>query len=247
MGSESGGSAISIHAPHTGRDLFRLSRLLWCLIFQSTRPIRGATLDHPDKYQYSFISIHAPHTGRDLIFWVPSSTSSFQSTRPIRGATLPLPILSILIMPFQSTRPIRGATLNVCILLLAFKYFNPRAPYGARRLQPPPECHHNKISIHAPHTGRDLLRSRHSSDKRNFNPRAPYGARRSAGVHGRVPCGISIHAPHTGRDVQFGYCVCRGLDISIHAPHTGRDLMRLVLDTNKTISIHAPHTGRDSK
>ena len=88
MGSGSGGSAISIHAPHTGRDLAdktvcaTLNRisihaphtgrdgLIKFLIkvldeFQSTRPIRGATKFTRNEIMTSNISIHAPHTGRD--------------------------------------------------------------------------------------------------------------------------------------------------------------------------------------
>ena len=57
------------------------------------------------------------------------------------------------------------------------------------------------ISIHAPHTGRDL------ADK--------------------TVCAtlnrISIHAPHTGRDVRVALVVVGAQGISIHAPHTGRD------------------------
>ena len=85
---------ISIHAPHTGRDFRQLHIMANCSIFQSTRPIRGATVVWPImrvsvvnfnprapygarpilQYRQSsacYISIHAPHTGRDafsLIF-----------------------------------------------------------------------------------------------------------------------------------------------------------------------------------
>ena len=38
-------AGISIHAPHTGRDPSPASELLQRLLFQSTRPIRGATLE----------------------------------------------------------------------------------------------------------------------------------------------------------------------------------------------------------
>ena len=102
------------------------------------------------------ISIHAPHTGRDL-------TQS---------------ISRICITQFQSTRPIRGATKpmgNGCGA--GCPYFNPRAPYGARRERESSNGQPKEISIHAPHTGRDAGEVRpHRS-----------GA-------------ISIHAPHTGRD-----------------------------------------------
>ena len=89
MGSGSGGSAISIHAPHTGRDNQPHSTTKSSNQFQSTRPIRGATYKKGDYkkearfqstrpirgatgYQYEdlrliVISIHAPHTGRDRL------------------------------------------------------------------------------------------------------------------------------------------------------------------------------------
>ena len=79
--------------------------------FQSTRPIRGATVPAFAVSVVPDISIHAPHTGRD-----------------VRSVLLPEPFL-----PFQSTRPIRGATDSLDDDMEVFLYFNPRAPYGARR------------------------------------------------------------------------------------------------------------------
>ena len=172
--------------------------------FQSTRPIRGAT--HPHKADNNIrphfnprapygarlpinactasnipISIHAPHTGRDFVcIFVFCKLTQFQSTRPIRGATcrfrphssgrcrsyfnprapygarLYSRRRSITIDRFQSTRPIRGATQ---VVTLAFRALG-------------------IISIHAPHTGRDVWLLKKVS--RLFD--------------------ISIHAPHTGRD-----------------------------------------------
>ena len=103
---------ISIHAPRAGRDLGKLDHGGLLFLFQSTRPVRGATLVRrfpilqSSKFQSTrpvrgatinlftcftlqlIISIHAPRAGRDT---VPSSASSafskFQSTRPVRGAT----------------------------------------------------------------------------------------------------------------------------------------------------------------
>ena len=56
---------------------------------------------------------------------------------------------------FQSTRPIRGATHIIYGVPYARLYFNPRAPYGARLEQTEEQFEIIKISIHAPHTGRD--------------------------------------------------------------------------------------------
>ena len=78
--------------------------------FQSTRPVRGATLIAVNRAPHVAISIHAPRAGRDA-----SSRSSmiapseFQSTRPVRGATKDQ-IAARMRKPFQSTRPVRGAT-----------------------------------------------------------------------------------------------------------------------------------------
>ena len=83
------------------------------------------------------ISIHAPHTGRD----------KFAGN------------MYILYDEFQSTRPIRGATCGQRRGMRLHHYFNPRAPYGARR-------------------ARYSFTNRRTS---YFNPRAPYGARREAG------------------------------------------------------------------
>ena len=104
---------ISIHAPHAGRDFFGYLVQLFIVyfnprapcgarldpsdsdfaklgLFQSTRPMRGATSRpaHPQHLQTK-ISIHAPHAGRDHVpSCVSMRISTFQSTRPMRGATV---------------------------------------------------------------------------------------------------------------------------------------------------------------
>ena len=102
---------ISIHAPHAGRDpprrLWSLRRIpyfnprapcgarLWTActparrsVFQSTRPMRGATMQRVQRGHDRVISIHAPHAGRDLgrvsMGFIPPE---FQSMRPVWGAT----------------------------------------------------------------------------------------------------------------------------------------------------------------
>ena len=81
--------AISILAPLTGRDQSaRASRTsMW--VFQSSRPLRGATGKLRAGDAWHGISILAPLTGRDGL---PEKHSRlhkiFQSSRPLRGATL---------------------------------------------------------------------------------------------------------------------------------------------------------------
>ena len=123
--------SISIHAPRAGRDVPNL-------------------LVVPP----ALISIHAPHAGRDhsgfcvdseIVYFNPRAPCGarplrmgvkkispiFQSTRPMRGATVQL-TRAILAMQFQSTRPMRGATYTQYNNSRFYKYFNPRAPCGAR-------------------------------------------------------------------------------------------------------------------
>ena len=102
------------------------------MLFQSTRPMRGAT----------------------LLPTLPFSVFLFQSTRPMRGAT-PKPSSNSAIQMFQSTRPMRGATLRCRVherhhvVSIHAPHagrdvsgrrsgqltpgFNPRAPCGARQ------------------------------------------------------------------------------------------------------------------
>ena len=123
---------------------------------------------------------------------------------------------------FQSTRPIRGATAEGASWDEELLNFNPRAPYGARHASELLQGVWLVISIHAPHTGRDL---------------AVGGAYET-----RM---ISIHAPHTGRDPggqQSGRAVC---DFNPRAPYGARRRDAYITRLEQTISIHAPHTGRD--
>jgi len=102
-------------------------------VFQSTRPMRGATAIFEPVYVNEQISIHAPHAGRD--HFQPEAESGkleFQSTRPMRGATRMASFVVGIFVIFQSTRPMRGATRRRGGNRRKQKHFNPRAPCGAR-------------------------------------------------------------------------------------------------------------------
>ena len=126
--------SISIHAPHTGRDPDMVNKAVTKMKFQSTRPIRGATRVRAGHSNCSkVISIHAPHTGRDKFMERLEVAKCYFNPRAPYGARL----------------------CNLYFNYSVNKHFNPRAPYGARRgglAQYGRVC---RISIHAPHTGRD--------------------------------------------------------------------------------------------
>ena len=246
-GPELGACAISIHAPHTGRDCCPVVDLASFILFQSTRPIRGATRPKMPiappisnfnprapygarrKIQIKnagkdIISIHAPHTGRDPDYQDGRHTGQL----------------------FQSTRPIRGATSPPWLCSQYADHFNPRAPYGARRPTTTREIPRTSgfqstrpirgatsvvlitdsvslISIHAPHTGRDSIKA----------------------TARELDISISIHAPHTGRDVRKSLIVAKPCIFQSTRPIRGATLICPTPRRYHHISIHAPHTGRD--
>ena len=59
--------SISIHAPRAGGDVQAKGDLSALAEFQSTPPVRGATVDVIPLYGVWAISIHAPRAGGDLL------------------------------------------------------------------------------------------------------------------------------------------------------------------------------------
>ena len=128
----SAGTSVSIHAPHAGRDQSCTIRKAqtrcfnprapcgarqhgFCIttaskMFQSTRPMRGATTGG-DKKKYLYL---------------------FQSTRPMRGATSQRSAARREDRSFNPRAPC-GARPQRYNTFIPFQGFNPRAPCGARR------------------------------------------------------------------------------------------------------------------
>ena len=150
---------VSIHAPHAGRDSIRAKRggrfrrfnprapcgarpiENWVesdnVKFQSTRPMRGATLRqrqsrescrsfnprapcgarpwlHSPFRSSVLVSIHAPHAGRDRAdIHDIDGLHGFNPRAPC-GARLLASSIAMGITGFQSTRPMRGATTAGC-------------------------------------------------------------------------------------------------------------------------------------
>ena len=189
-------------------------------IFQSTRPVRGATHQLYPVLVRRVISIHAPRAGRDKytrkyqVFYIHFNPRAPCGARLFLSSTFPRILL------FQSTRPVRGATRRCgrCC--------------GCRR-----------ISIHAPRAGRDV-RKAHRHPVPQISIHAPRAGRDSAGGDWFGDPQISIHAPRAGRDADRRWGQYTG-SISIHAPRAGRDLGHLPHPLVVDISIHAPRAGRD--
>ena len=194
-------SDISIHAPLAGCDRAADVLPYDFLIFQSTHPLRGATmLLCPLAGGCIDFNPRTPcgvrrHREGDVY---PSQDDFNPRTpcgvRPGRTVTVSGFVL------FQSTHPLRGATGSLHPVYLYTYYFNPRTPCGVRlggTIAPPKGLY---ISIHAPLAGCDA-----KFDSRLQNH------------------GISIHAPLAGCDAGLKRCRASGSTISIHAPLAGCD------------------------
>ena len=192
--------SISIHAPRAGRDQAWFSQTTANNLFQSTRPVRGAT----DYYNLIFnggnISIHAPRAGRDRHFLAVDRVGVRISIHAPRAG--------------RDYGGERGTVLE--------GYFNPRAPCGARLPGGSSwtDCYY--FNPRAPCGARLQDRGKRRGGVEDFNPRAPCGARlsltllRSVALYfnPRAPCGARLHkCPLYSRSIY----------ISIHAPRAGRD------------------------
>ncbi len=239
-------------------------------IFQSTRPLRGATrlpalvyalrsshfnprapcgarLESCNGYNITvIISIHAPLAGRD----------EAKATDKDR------------ILQFQSTRPLRGATRSTRRAWCASRHFNPRAPCGARRCCG--RASHRGIAFQSTRPLRGATStSTETTSAKAFQSTRPLRGATAAKSDRIVDADISIHAPLAGRD-SCGRCTrsacaifqstrpLRGATASgpgTRSPGTyfnprapcGARLLALLADVGEAlISIHAPLAGRDS-
>ena len=164
--------------------------------FQSTRPVRGATLFNPDHSIKDFISIHAPRAGRDKALVSRLTALVYFNPRAPCGARPAVVYATVTAAKFQSTRPMRGATAAI---ELGYNnvFISIHAPHAGRDDRVHGVTTGHSISIHAPHAGRDVIASRSRVVTVYFNPRAPCGARRRIRVrclsdlhfNPRAPCG----------------------------------------------------------
>ena len=214
--------------------------------FQSTHPLRGATITIRRSRRPSKISIHAPLAGCDqIVRGVCSATTHFNPRTPC--GVRPHPGSSgRKKRSFQSTHPLRGATRRRSRRTIAArisihaplagcdgtqsKYrqhsnnFNPRTPCGVRHANHRKYHSNGHISIHAPLAGCDKNRIKRTRAPRHFNPRTPCGV--------RLPKFIPIRSyvyfnPRTPCGVRLSNAVLVGTApvISIHAPLAGCDLI----------------------
>ena len=98
-------------------------------VFQSTRPMRGATLQRR-RGHFLFMNFNprAPCGARLETVEKVEVTLLFQSTRPMRGATITPASGWAGTATFQSTRPMRGATAHKTLMGEVQKIFQSTRP-----------------------------------------------------------------------------------------------------------------------
>ena len=220
------------------------------------------------KPAYRHFNPRAPCGARHPASRAPTGRRRFQSTRPVWGATCWAEALNLYFSGFQSTRPVWGATIGSTLCRRRGRYFNPRAPCGARQ----PETEVLAVCVRFQSTrpvwGATIKMDSHAGQLRNFNPRAPCGARRSKTAlylssqyfNPRAPCGARLGEdidncpknifqstrPVWGATSVLGRSPYRVTDFNPRAPCGARRKYAKCAVKYKDISIHAPRVGRDT-
>ena len=157
--------------------------------------MRGATVGDQVRPQSELISIHAPLAGCDIDDLIPYANNA----------------------KFQSTHPSRGATRAIWIPHSWRKYFNPRAPCGARPrrlIRPTPRP---TFQSTRPVRGATIF-SPASVLLALFQSTRPVRGATSKKPITELRCQISIHAPRAGRDCSdVARCSCQR-DFNPRAP-----------------------------
>ena len=128
-----------------------------CKQFQSTRPMRGATVRRSGGSRGTRrFNPRAPCGARPISASASMPPQVFQSTRPMRGATF-FKRINFFRLLFQSTRPMRGAT-DISKNPRRMKEFQSTRPMRGATSRSAVSLACVLVSIHAPHAGRDCHR-----------------------------------------------------------------------------------------
>ncbi len=149
--------------------------------FQSTHPLRGATIKC--GYTLLYLSNFNPRTpcgvrpGNDK---GNITTLDISIHAPLAGCDPEMIRVTLQRLIFQSTHPLRGATSNFDRCRSLWIYFNPRTPCGVRRFATQQCCcETNRFQSTHPLRGATYHLFKVLFGIWDFNPRTPCGVRRS--------------------------------------------------------------------
>ena len=212
--------------------------------FNPRAPCGARLFDHAGSRSVLQISIHAPRVGRDVE--LPSRCShmtgiSIHAPRVGRDRD-DLAVRGHKVISIHAPRVGRDGRDGR--LHIIARYFNPRAPCGAR-----PSMREITKTILQFQSTRPVWGATKFDDMPvligTFQSTRPVWGATSARAPRPAPNLISIHAPRVGRDLKDFIFNIDDICISIHAPRVGRDFRSGRNSQARKISIHAPRVGRD--
>ena len=168
--------------------------------FQSTRPVRGETLNQYDFENYDVISIHSPRAGRDApVLKIPLFSQNFNPLAPC-GARQYFGLSFYDACKFQSTRPVRGETSCFVKLLVFLRFQSTRPVRGETFVAVTAPEEVTLFQSTRPVRGETQTPHALPAEQKYFNPLAPCGARQRVEWFKPADWKISIHSPRAGRD-----------------------------------------------
>ena len=168
---------ISIHAPLAGCDKILAIAGIEDEVFQSTHPLRGATIDNLAVTVVKlYFNPRTPCGVRLPSIYTLTTPAEFQSTHPLRGATK------------AQTAPRSQSQISIHAPLAGCDFTTEKSSVESNNISihaPLAGCDNkactwessNSISIHAPLAGCDLLYPKAKQFSEDFNPRTPCGVR----------------------------------------------------------------------
>ena len=191
---------ISIHVPRTGHDQYV----------------------HRHRPHLRDFNPRAPYGARRSGLFPGHQLHQFQSTCPVRGTTHTRRPSRQKRRIFQSTCPVRGTTGKWNLGSQSAMNFNPRAPYGARRLS---------AAVGAP--------------EQEFQSTCPVRGTTTTAFNITVFNCISIHVPRTGHDERSQMFQTVINEFQSTCPVRGTTCTGHTFGWARRISIHVPRTGHD--
>ena len=198
--------------------------IVFCCIFLSTLPARGATsIDLYCGILAHYFYPRSPRGERRRNQRITRKSLCISIHAPREGSDVESVSGQHFVNVFLSTLPARGAT--------------------------DPSLHRNSlalISIHAPREGSDPVCHIRREDQKYFYPRSPRGERRNS-TSKRNPASTFLSTLPARGATTSEQDSRRSHSISIHAPREGSDLYWRLFRGYRMISIHAPREGSDRR
>ena len=213
------------------------------MLFQSTRPVRGATQAAAGRDSQGQISIHAPRAGRDLRCHRQGGRPFHFNPRAPCGARPPPEQSQPLAETFQSTRPVRGATPSGDQPGNNHHDFNQRAPCGARQTFLFDKFATYLFQSTRPVRGATKWWAIVCTAAIFQSMRPVRGATSNVQTVGRIDI-ISIHAPRAGRDTKTFPNRPRIFYFNPRAPCGARRTGKIVVPNPRYFNPRAPCGAR---